>query len=348
MPSDNFDQFDLLDELDEIDRFLPRVKNAPGNKRKKRPRLKDKFGIISEPEVAHAIYIQRDDIHFLDFTYQPSETEQQYLIESLGGFFEQSWFDDILQIVKGGKEASVYLVKGGQHSPAPLLAAKVYRPRIFRALKNDHLYRQGRSHLDQDGLEITNEGKLKALQQRSSYGKQLEHTSWIEHEVSTMQILRAAGCDVPRCHASGGNAILMDFIGSAEMAAPTLNLVRLDPQEAQHLFLRVLDNIRRMLACDRVHGDLSAFNILYWEGEITLIDFPQAIDPHQNSSAFAIFQRDVTRVCEYFQRQGVPSDPARLAQRLWAERGLQRGPYIHPALLDPDDEADVKFWRSRR
>ena len=67
-----------------------------------------------------------------------------------------------------------------------------------------------------------------------------------------------------------------------------------------------------------IHGDLSAYNILYWEGAITLIDFPQDRQPQQPAVARDPARRDVTRLCEYFQRQGVSSDPARLADDLWA------------------------------
>ena len=49
-----------------------------------------------------------------------------------------------------------------------------------------------------------------------------------------------------------------------------------------------------------IHGDLSAFNILYWEGKVTLIDFPQVTLSESNHNAYRIFQRDVRRVCEYF------------------------------------------------
>ena len=31
-----------------------------------------------------------------------------------------------------------------------------------------------------------------------------------------------------------------------------------------------------------VHGDLSPHNILYWQGEAKLIDFPQVSDPRFN------------------------------------------------------------------
>jgi RIO kinase 1 len=73
-----------------------------------------------------------------------------------------------------------------------------------------------------------------------------------------------------------------------------------------------------MLRHDRIHGDLSAYNILYWDGRATLIDFPQVTLRRSNPHAEFIFQRDVTRVCEYFARQGVAvGDPEERAARLW-------------------------------
>ncbi|MBW6466102.1 MAG: hypothetical protein K0B06_06330 [Brevefilum sp.] len=63
--------------------------------------------------------------------------------------------------------------------------------------------------------------------------------------------------------------------------------------DARQTFDRLIHNIEIMLANQRVHGDLSAYNILYLEGEIYLIDFPQAIDPEVNRNASAIFKRDI-------------------------------------------------------
>ena len=72
-----------------------------------------------------------------------------------------------------------------------------------------------------------------------------------------------------------------------------------------------------MLSLDMIHGDLSAYNILYWDGEITLIDFPQVVNVRTNPQAETIFRRDVRRVCEYFSRMGVPCDADDLADDLW-------------------------------
>jgi RIO kinase 1 len=216
---------------------------------------------------------------------------------------------------------------------------------MFRNLKNDHLYRVGRDHLDGDGRLITDDGMLHAIAKKTEFGREVLHTSWIEHEVKTMQLLEAAGADVPRIFASGNNAILMSFIGGPDFAAPVLHSVRLDPRQARRLYDRVVHNIQLMLGQNRIHGDLSAFNILYWEGEIALIDFPQAIDPQINRNAYWIFERDVRRICDYFSRQGVKSDARRLAADLWKANHLKVVPDVHPGLLNVEDEADRAYWQ---
>jgi RIO kinase 1 len=105
-------------------------------------------------------------------------------------------------------------------------------------------------------------------------------------------------------------------------AAPTLNLVALEREEAPALFARLLRNVEIMLAQRVVHGDFSAYNVLYWEGEVKIIDFPQVVDPAQNRDAYLLFKRDVERLCQYFARYGVASQPTRLARELWARHAV--------------------------
>ena len=343
---DPYDPLEELNELKDLGRYTPRIKNVP--KKVQRPRRKDKYNIISEPEVAQAIFAQRDDLRFIDFTYRASKTERIWLIDSLGSFYDEHWFDDVLQIVKGGKEASVYQCKGNETTGAAFVAAKVYRPRMFRALRNDSLYKEGRALLDEDGLIVKDHGKLKAVHKGSSFGQGVTHTSWIEHEVKTMQTLQTGGLDVPQFYASNSNDILMEYIGDGEAAAPTLIDVRLDFSEARPLFQRELHNLEGMLRLGIVHGDLSAYNILYWEGDIKFIDFPQALNPRQNRNAYNIFERDVTRVCEYFIRHGVKTDPKRLTTKLWTSYNYSLTPDFDLSVLDPDDEQDAAFWESTK
>jgi RIO kinase 1 len=346
---DHYKYFDIDEELEDYE-DIPSIRNLPHRKERSGPKKASPRDEQAIRKAASEIENQLEGHDDFSFSYQASRHEQTWLLQSLGVFFhDDRWIADVLRLVKGGKEASVYLCTTQQtvrHIQQPYLAAKVYRPRMLRNLRKDHLYREGRANLDIEGRIILNDGMLHAMQKKSAYGQELLHTSWIGHEFKTMQILHAAGVDVPTPYASASNAILMDYIGDPDLPAPTLNTVKLDADEAQRLLDRVIWNIERMLAQGRVHGDLSAYNILYWEGQISLIDFPQAIDPEQNHNAYRIFSRDVARICEYFARQGAPANPARLAHDLWTAHGYRLQPEVHPRLLDDQDEGDRQYWQN--
>jgi RIO kinase 1 len=335
------------DDFDDLE-GLPRIKNMPDIRTSQpwRGPMKQKKK-LSQSEIIASLKEQKDDVGEYEFTYDASCHEREWIVNSLGLFYEMQWFADILRLVKGGKEASVYQCLASSVSPVEgrFIAAKVYRPRRFRNLRKDHIYREGREDLDDSGNVIVKDKILKAIRRRSDYGRRVMHTSWLEHEYKTMQILHAAGADIPKPYASGNNAILMDFIGDAEMAAPTLNTVDLDRVEARSLFERVVYNIEILLANERVHADLSAFNILYWEGEIMLIDFPQAISPIENHNAFMIFERDLRRICEYFIRQGVEVDYHDLAKKLWGTYNYRQMPEFNLNMLDEEDEQDRVYWQ---
>ena len=284
-----------------------------------------------ESQTVQQFIQQQDDARqTFSFTYQPARFEEGWLLGSLGSFFEKRWISDVLWKIKAGKEASVYLCRSGDQVKSGLIAAKVFRPRMLRNLKNDQLYRQCRTDLDENGHPIADPGMLKAQHKRSVYGEQIRHQSWIAYEFQTLKKLHAAGADVPQPYEMGENAILMSYIGDETCAAPTLNTVSLETEEVRPLFKRILRNVEIMLANGIVHGDLSAYNVLYWEGLVTLIDFPQVISPSSHPSAYPIFSRDVARVCEYFSRQGLHSDPARLAADLWKAHGFRLDPEILP------------------
>jgi RIO kinase 1 len=305
---------------------------------------------LAEPKKAPAtaaqfIQSQDDSVQSFQFTYHAARFEEDWLLESVGHFYEQHWISDVLRKVKVGKEASVYLCRSGEQVEAPLVAAKVYRPRMLRNLKNDQLYREGRVVLDETGKGIVDLGMLKAQRKRSVYGEQIRHQSWLAHEFTTLQTLHEAGADVPRPYEMAPKAILMDYLGDETLPAPTLNTVTLEPGERRPLFERVLHNIEIMLAHEMVHGDLSAYNILYWEGKINLIDFPQVVPARDNRNAYMLFERDVTRLCEYFIDQGLALQPRRLAAELWTAHGFHLKPEVHPRLLDPEDPRDRKLWK---
>lgn len=301
----------------------------------------------SKKQVADAkLFVRAQEIsREFKFTYKAARFEEAWLLDSLVEIAEHKWISDVLRKVKGGKEASVYLCTPGVAVDAPLLAAKIYRPRMLRNLKNDAQYRAGREDLDENGNVIVDDGALHAMKKRTAFGEEVRHQSWIAYEFTTLETLYAAGADVPKPYAMEKNAILMDYIGDKANAAPVLNAVNLDPDEAQPLFERVIRNIDLMLKHDRIHGDLSAYNILYWNGDITLIDFPQVVIPKSNPSSWSIFLRDVTRICQYFSVQGVDCDARSLAVDLWTSHGHKIVQEVHPKYLDPEKMEDRRVWR---
>lgn len=286
-----------------------------------------------EPEVNHRPKKSRQEIineiaetggieGGFNTTYTPARYEADWLLASIRDFYNEALITDVEAMVKGGKEASVYRCAADPSTGQNWLAAKVYRPRKFRNLRNDHVYREGRTVLTTEGKPIQErDHRMKqALMKGTNFGAQLWHTSWLMYEFTTLQRLFEAGAAVPKPYAVSENAILMGYIGDGQTAAPTLHEISLDQAEAQTLFREVLRNIELMLAYDLIHGDLSAYNILYWQGRITLIDFPQVVNGRSNPQAQFILERDIERVCEYFSGQGVDCDPEALAQTFWQNR----------------------------
>lgn len=302
----------------------PRRQRKKGNHKPKKPQAQ----ILAE---------LTDDLSDVELgfhtTYRPSRYESGWLLQSLWTFYDEGLIADVLALVKGGKEASVYLCEPHPATGLGLLAAKVYRPRMFRNLRNDAMYRQGREILVAGGNPAGRDAGylLRAIRSKSAFGLQAAHTSWLMYEFTAMEQLYQAGGAVPRPVHASDNAILMSYVGDEFMAAPTLNTVGLERGEAERLFGEVLRNVDLLLEHDLIHGDLSAYNLLYWapeggRGEVVLIDFPQVVNLHSNPKARFILRRDIQRTCEYFAAQGVDGDPQAIADQLWR----RYVPELHP------------------
>jgi len=315
----NKDDFDL-DKFAQYEELFDPLKTDRQARRKRKPKVrhrpkKSNGQIIAE--IADASGIEGG----FNITYQPARYEAEWLLSSLRSFFYEDWISDVQAIVKGGKEANVYRCQAHPGMDTPFLAVKVYRPGKFRNLRNDKMYREGREILTKEGRPIQERDQRmkQALIKGTNFGAQLKHTSWLMYEYTTLQRLHRIGAAVPRPIAVSDNAILMSYLGDARTAAPTLNEVNLTTREAKPLFEEVLQHIELMLQHNLIHGDLSAFNILYWQGKITLIDFPQVVNSRTNSNAYFILRRDIVRTCEYFARQGVQCSADAILNRLWSQ-----------------------------
>jgi RIO kinase 1 len=253
-------------------------------------------------------------------TLLASKRDAPWILSSLTPFYDQRLIVDILHEAHSGKEATVYCCEAHPATGVAYLAAKIYRPRMFRSLRNDAIYRYSRVQRDEQGqAEHGNSRRGSAATRKTEKGRAAQVSSWIEYEYQTQRMLYAHGANVPRPYAQIGNAILMEYIGDIGDPAPRLGGVMLEQEEVEPLFERVLNNIELALVHGRIHGDLSAYNILYWQGDITLIDFAQAVDPYHNSDVFSLFVRDIERTCQYFNQYGMNRDAHVIARTIWTK-----------------------------
>jgi RIO kinase 1 len=225
-------------------------------------------------------------------------------------------YDDVDHgVVKSGKEAQVNLVQRiGADGRSCLIARKRYLPRKVThkgqleamgvqrssAFVNDVQYREGR--------QFRKSRDRRAVERMSTYGKHLlqDRCTGMEHEV--MSRLWHAGLAVPYPVGYADDVFDLEYIGSWEMAAPQLSAARLSPVEVADAFEQVLVGLRGLTAAGIAHGDLSTYNLLWWDDRVWFIDFPQAIDIAANLQGIDFLHRDVLNVCTWFQRHGLAVD----------------------------------------
>jgi RIO kinase 1 len=247
-----------------------------------------------------------------------SPQEQSTLLSHLENYLDEHLITEILECVRGGKEATVFRCRAGARhdhngngngAPAEFYAAKIYRPQERRSFRNDSAYQNGRV--------ILNHRTRRAVQKKTDFGKAAHQGLWACAEYETQRLLWHRGVAVPRPIAFNGHAILMEWIGDEYQPAPQLRHTKLTPDQARQACDTLLDEIERMLDNHTIHGDLSPFNILYWQGRPRIIDFPQSADARMNTNAYGLLCRDVENVCRYFRKWNVTPDPYRIATRLW-------------------------------
>ncbi len=229
---------------------------------------------------------------------------------SLEPLFSDGLITEVVGIVRKGKEANVYCCRGSSWTGREFVAAKVFRAIEQRAFRNAAVYQPGRDR------RLHGSAK-RALANKSRQGRIVQSGVWVRSEFETLTLLHQAGADVPEPIACLGQALLMEFIGDGAEPAPMLARVAMAPEEAQPSLRRIIGNIALWLTNHRVHGDLSPYNILYRDGEVVMIDFPQAVDPRFNENARSLLERDLENVCGDFARAGLRPDPRRIAHELW-------------------------------
>jgi RIO kinase 1 len=228
-----------------------------------------------------------------------------------------------LGVVKSGKEAQINLIeRSGDDGRRHLLARKRYLPREVKykgqlealgvqrssAFRNDVQYREGR--------QFRKTRDRRAVERMSTYGKRLLQDRWTGHEYDVMSKLWAEEVAVPYPVAYADDVFDLEFVGDLDGAAPQLNAARLDRDELDEAWGQLVIGLRTITKLGWAHGDLSAYNLLWWDQRLWFIDFPQAIDIAANPMGLDFVHRDAVNVCTWFSKRGVDADPEDLFAEL--------------------------------
>jgi RIO kinase 1 len=227
-------------------------------------------------------------------------------------FADAGYITDVVNEIKSGKEATVYCCRAHPSTGRELVAAKVYAIGIAAHYRMSKLYADGRFRVYKPDSR-----QQRAIKSGKHRGKEMVFADWVGQEYENLHVLHAAGADVPAPIAQCGPGILMEYVGDAVRPAPTLVGAELSTAEAQRLFDQAMRNVAIFLAKDRVHGDLSPYNMLFWKDRLVIIDLPQVVHARWNDEAFNVLKRDIENILQFFGRRGVEASATELAIDLW-------------------------------
>ena len=240
-------------------------------------------------------------------TADSSDPDLKFKNPDLNELSRMDFLDELISGIKAGKEASVFLGKNS----SGFVAVKMYTDLRVRSFKHDEAYRNGRF--------IGDARIKKAIEQGSQRGLDAHQMLWVQEEFRQMQHLHEHGVRVPKAIAVNGLALVMEFIGDENgNPASRISDLKMEKAEAEEAFRQSVQNLKRIVESGRVHGDYSAFNILWHNEETVVIDFPQVMEFKNNPNAPVFLERDVRSLCRSFMKQGVIADEVKILREVRA------------------------------
>ncbi|XP_020218769.1 serine/threonine-protein kinase rio1 [Cajanus cajan] len=195
-------------------------------------------------------------------------------------------FHDINGCISTGKEANVY---HATKSDGQELAIKIYKTSVL-VFKDRDRYVQGDFRF-RNGYCKHNPRKMVK--------------TWAEKEMRNLMRLKAAGIRCPTPYLLRLHVLVMEFIGKSGWAAPRLKDAALSLDKLREGYVEIIIAMRTLYQkCKLVHGDLSEYNILYYEGHLYIIDVSQAVDP-EHPHALDFLREDCVHVSDFFKKHGV-------------------------------------------
>jgi RIO kinase 1 len=130
--------------------------------------------------------------------------------------------------------------------------------------------------------------------------------AWTKKEYKNLERLKKVKVRAPKPIIFSKNILVMQYIGNKKESAPLLKNVELS--NPQKVFNELITFIKKMYKkAELVHGDLSAFNILYFQNKPYLIDLGQGVlIEHPKAQEF--LRRDIHNIVHYFKKYKIKAD----------------------------------------
>ena len=215
--------------------------------------------------------------------------------------------DEVIRPLKSGKEATVYLVRSGEHTRC----AKVYRDMAQRSFQKRAQYQEGR--------KVRGSRQARAMSKSTRFGRREQEEAWKNAEVDALYKLMAAGVRVPKPFGYFNDTLIMELVtDAAGEPAPRLGDVELSPEMAREYHQFLIRQVVRMLSIGLIHGDLSEFNVLVGPEGPVIIDLPQVVNAAGNNGALAMLERDVNNIRGTLARFAPELLETQFAREMWA------------------------------
>ena len=237
----------------------------------------------------------------------------------LKSLVDEGLIDTVERQLMSGKEATVYVVRHGGET----LCAKVYKEATNRSFRQAVDYTENR--------KVKNSRTARAMAKGTRFGRQAQEATWQSAEVDALYRLAAAGVRVPTPYNFVDGVLLMELVvGDDGNAAPRLNDLLFEPEQAREHHATLVKEVVRMLCAGVVHGDLSEFNVLLAGDGPVIIDLPQAVDAAGNAHAPRMLMRDVGNLRGFFGRFAPELLTTDYGGEIWDlyQRGL-----LHPEVV---------------
>ena len=242
----------------------------------------------------------------------------------LAPLIEEGAIDEVIRPLRGGKEASIYVVRCGTE----LRCAKVYEDMGQRSFQQRAQYQEGR--------RVRSSRQARAMGQRTRFGRKAQETAWKTAEVDALNHLTDVGVRVPTPYGFFNGVLLMELVtDAAGLVAPDLGEVEHSPQQAHDFHAFLINQIVRMLCADIVHGDLSEYNVLVGADGPVIIDFPQVVSATGNNNARDMLLRDVNNITATLGRSEPGLLGTHFAEEMWV--------LFETGMLKPDDVLSGHF-----